>query len=118
LLRTCVMLGLALLVAAAAQAAVLVEAENYVASYNTGGIGIQIVACSGASGGYAVEGVDVPGEWIEIPVTVPEIYGYADTLRSAGETGVESDLEMRIVSAFPGGGDVISTYHTVGLGIT
>jgi hypothetical protein len=112
-----VVLAVAVLAATAASAAVKVEAESYVASYNIGGNGIGIVSCSAASGGYAVEGFDVVGEWIEMMVTIPETYGYADTLRSAGEYGVESDIAMAIFSAYPGGGDVSSAYHTVGEGI-
>lgn len=112
-----IILGLALLAATAAPAAILVEAENFVASYNAGGSSIAWVSCSGASGGRAVEGVDTVGDWIEIMVTVAETYGYADSLRSAGEYDVQSDLEMRIFGAYPGGGDVASAYHTIGQGI-
>jgi hypothetical protein len=109
--------GLAVLVPASAAQAIIVEAESYVASYNIGGNPIYIVSCSYASGGLAVDGFDTPGEWIEVAVSIPEIYGYADSLRSAGDTGIQSDLRATIFGADPYGGDVISNYHTVGQGI-
>jgi hypothetical protein len=107
----------AVLAATAAPAAILVEAESFVASHNAGGGIIYTVSCSGASGGYAVEGVDTVGDWIEMMVTIPETYGYSDSLHSAGSYGIESDFAMTIFGASPGGGDAASAYHTVGLGI-
>jgi hypothetical protein len=108
---------LAVLGATAGSASILVEAESFVASYNAGGNSIAIQSCSGASGGYAVEGFDFVGDWIEMMVTIPETYSYADSMRSAGEYAVESDIAMSIFGAYPGGGDVTSAYHTVGEGI-
>jgi hypothetical protein len=119
--RTFVAVGLAMGVAVAGLAtaarAVTVEAENFIASYNAGGEEIYWLSCSGASGGRAVEGVDTAGDWIEIAVDIPETYGYADTLRSAGNTLEESNFQVTIPGACPGGGDASSTYHTVGMGI-
>ncbi|MFZ1947096.1 MAG: hypothetical protein WAW06_06085 [bacterium] len=109
--------GLAIAGLATSAQAVTAEAENFIASYNAGGEEIYWLGCSGASGGRAVEGVDTAGDWIEIAVDVPTTYGYADTLRSAGNTLEESYFQVTIPGACPGGGDVVSTYHTVGLGI-
>lgn len=100
-----------------AQADIVVEAENFVNHYNAGGLDIVWVSCSGASGGRAVEGFDTTGDWIEIAVNVPETYVYVDSLRSAGELDAESDIELKIFGAEPGGTDVTSGYHTIGLGI-
>lgn len=96
---------------------ITIEAESYTNSFNTGGTAIYVTACSGASGGYAVEGFDAPGEWIEITLTTPELAAYGDTLRSAGLYGYDSDMRITIMNGAPGGGDVESYYHPVGLGI-
>lgn len=109
--------GLVIAGLAAQAGAITVEAENFVASYNAGGEDIYWLGCSGASGGRAVEGVDTAGDWIEIAVDVPETYVYTDTLRSAGNSGEESYFQVTIGGAYPGGGDVVSTYHTLGMGI-
>jgi len=108
---------LIILSAGTAQAAIVVEAENFGNHYNAGGNDIAWVSCSAASGGRAVEGFDTTGDWIEIAVTVPDTYVYVDSLRSAGLAGAESDVELKIFGAEPGGTDVTSGYHTIGLGI-
>ena len=97
--------------------AIIVEAESYVASNDIGGIVIYVTACSGASGGRAVEGFDTPGEWIEVVVNVPVAGSYADSIRSAGLLNYESDLGSTIFSGGPGGTDLNSAYHTLGMGI-
>jgi hypothetical protein len=117
LARSLLLIGLALLVSASGAQAIVVEAESYVASYNAGGDPIYVVSCTAASGGLAVEGFDMPGDWIEVVLNVPEIYGYADSLRSAGDTNVQSDIRTTVFGADPDGGDVLSYYHTIGQGI-
>lgn len=96
---------------------IMIEAEDYVASHDIGGAVIQTVSCSAASGGEAVEGFDTPGEWIEVVLNVSHVGSYADWIRSAGLTGYESDLQSTVFGGGPGGADLVSTYHTVGLGI-
>jgi hypothetical protein len=96
---------------------ITVEAESYTNSFNAGGTAIYSTACSGASGGYAVEGFDAPGDWIEVTLTTPELAAYGDTLRSAGLYGYESDMRITIMNGAQGGGDLESYYHPVGLGI-
>ena len=108
---------LVLLVWASAAPAIVVEAESFVGSYNVGGDPIAVVDCSGASGGKAVEGFDTAGEWIEVILNVPEPYAYVDSVRSAGYLQEETDLATTVFGAAPGGEDVISAYHLVGLGI-
>ena len=100
-----------------AQADIRVEAENFVNHYDAGGLEIVWVSCSAASGGRAVEGFDTIGDWIEIAVNVPQTYIYVDSLRSAGLVGAESNVGLTIFGAEPGGADVTSGYHTIGLGI-
>ncbi|HVP58779.1 MAG TPA: hypothetical protein VMU02_11855 [bacterium] len=113
-----VLLGILVLLCSASGAyAIIIEAESYVASYNAGGDAIHIVTCTAASGGLAVEGFDTPGDWIEVVLNVPQVYGYVDSLRSAGETGYQSDIRATVFGANPDGGDILSYYHTLGEGI-
>ncbi len=63
---------------------VTIEAEGYTSSNNGGGAGITKPFCSGASGTYAVEGVDSTGDWIEIPFHLPEATCFRDSLRGEG----------------------------------
>lgn len=74
----------ALLVSAAFADTIILEAEDYVASYNAGGDPIYVTYCSGASGGYAVDGYDTAGDYIELRVVLDMAAEYDDTLRSAG----------------------------------
>ena len=96
---------------------ITIEAETYTNSFDAGGNTIDLVSCTAASGGWAVEGFDWPGDWIELSLTTPELGAYADTLRSAGLYGYESDLRLTIFNGSQGGENLISYYHPVGLGI-
>jgi len=62
---------------AAGGLSVLVEAESYTDGYDMGGASIMPVACTSASGGFAVDGLDIPGEWIEVKATVADEACYA-----------------------------------------
>jgi hypothetical protein len=117
LARSLMILGLVLLLASSQAHALVIEAESFVASHNAGGDPIVVISCSAASGNYAVEGFDSPGDWIELVLNVPAIYGYVDTLRSAGYLYYESNLRTTVFGADPNGGDVVSAYHTIGAGI-
>jgi len=96
---------------------IVIEAEDLTDFHDIGGTLIHLVTCSGASGGHAVEGFDTPGEWIEIVFQVDSAGIYADSLRSAGNLGWESDLRVTIFNSGPQGEDLYSTFHTYGQGI-
>ena len=113
----CVLLALVIMPAAIYAHDITLEAEDYVNSFDTGGTAIYVTACSGASGGYALEGFDSPGDWIEMVLTIDELGAYADTLRSAGLYGYESDMRITIMEGAPDGGDIESYYSPIGLGI-
>ena len=107
---------LAVLTAPAPAAPILLEAEAYISSHNAGGTSIYVTACSGASGGLAVEGYDYPGDYIEMRVMLPEGGAYADRFRSAGEDLTSTDHAVTI--RVEGGPEVATSgYHTVGMGI-
>jgi hypothetical protein len=95
---------------------ILVEAESFTGSYNAGGASILWVSCSGASGGMAVEGLDYPGDWIEVALNIWN-GSFADSMRSAGLLDSASTLRSTVFSAGPGGGDLTSLFSTYGLGI-
>jgi hypothetical protein len=79
-----------------------VEIEDYVDSHDDeeGSMYIVAAACSQASGGAMVRGLDYPGEWVEIPFTVPAYGTYEVTLRYAALKG--DSLEAAVT--FPGCG--------------
>lgn len=96
---------------------IVIEGETFVASQDLGGLPIAWTYCSGASGGKAVDGLDIPGEWIELVLETPDVGSFTDSLRSAGLLDEESDLRSTVVNGGPGGTDLVSSFHTVGLGI-
>ncbi len=63
------------------------EAENFIASHNIGGGDVYVRSCSAASGGYAVDGLDREGEWIQLALELPESFCFFDSVRSAGSLG-------------------------------
>ena len=75
-----------------------VEAEGLATFYNYSGTTIGTVACSGASGRFAIQGVDFPGEWIEIPFTVTSAVAFVDSLRSSGYTNEHRQLSVHFIS--------------------
>jgi hypothetical protein len=107
----------AFLVFASNACGIVLEGEDFIASQDLGGLPIAWTYCSGASGGRALDGLDMPGEWIELVLSVPDAGSYADSLRSAGLLEQESDLQSTVVSGGPGGVDLVSSFHTAGLGI-
>ena len=111
-----VLLSGALITSPAFADTIVLEAENYVASYNAGGYPIYVTYCSGASGGYAVDGYDTVGDWIELKVVLDLAGAYDDTLRSAGELYVFSQHRARFRR--PSGPNfATSNYVTYGYGI-
>jgi hypothetical protein len=107
----------ALLLVASSGHCIVIEGEDFVASQDLGGIPIAWTYCSGASGGKALDGLDIQGEWIELVLDTPDAGSFTDSLRSAGLLDEESNLRSTVVNGGPGGTDLMSSFHTVGLGI-
>jgi hypothetical protein len=63
------------------------EADQVYTWGNIGGITIQHVNCDGALNGRAIDGMDMPGEWIAWHLVLSEPFCFVDSLRSAGTTG-------------------------------
>lgn len=107
---------LALTAPAAYAVPIILEAEDYVGSFNVGGDPIYVTLCSGASGGYAVEGYDFPGDYIELEVDITQAGDYDDILRSGGELYVYSEHFARY--RIKGGSTFnYATFSTMGMGI-
>jgi hypothetical protein len=108
---------MAALAAAAAHATpIILEAEDYVGSWNMGGDPIYVTLCSGASGGYAVEGYDYIGDFIEFRVVITQAGEYDDILRSGGELYEFSEHFARFRRE-NGGTFTYATFSTMGMGI-
>ena len=75
-----------------------VEAENLTDFYNYSGTTIGTVSCSAASGRLAIQGVDFPGEWIEIPFTLTSAVAFVDSLRSSGYTNERRQFSVHFIS--------------------
>jgi hypothetical protein len=63
------------------------EAEDLIDSHNISGGDIYIRGCSAASEGYAVDGLDREGEWIQLALDLTEGFCFVDSVRSAGSLG-------------------------------
>lgn len=111
-----VIFTIALAASAAHAAPIILEAEDYVSAWNMGGDPIYITLCSGASGGYAVEGYDYIGDFIELRVVLPRAGQYDDILRSGGELYEFSEHFARFRRE-NGGTITFTTYSTMGMGI-
>jgi hypothetical protein len=77
------------------------EAEDYIASHNISGGDIYIRGCSAASEGYAVDGLDREGEWIQLALELPEGFCFVDSVRSAGSLGTIRRYAIHFESISP-----------------
>ncbi len=99
--------------------AVSLEAEDYAAFHEAGGALITVVSCSAARGGLAVDGLDVPGDYLEWPLTLTHPLVFRDSLRSAGAIGLTRRYAVLFLPAAGGApvaGDTLTTVQ--GLGVT
>ncbi|MFH1841615.1 MAG: hypothetical protein ABIF77_00270 [bacterium] len=110
--RTGVVIGLLALVSLAGvqsvQATVYeVEGETYYAWHNIGGRIIQITTCHAASGGLLAAGLDMPGEWLRVQITLPGSTCYEDLVGFMGYDGDENSVRMTMYG--PDSWDVAAT---------
>jgi hypothetical protein len=82
------------------------EAEEFEAygSYNIGGADIAVSYCSYASGGLAVDGLDVPGEWFKLKVTISSGACYSSRMDYQSAYGDTTQLAVRLLD-YPHVGD-------------
>jgi hypothetical protein len=97
---------------APADGVILLEGESYVASHDLGGYSIHIVSCQSASGGYAADGIDQPGEWIELDLTLAGTHGYAARLALQGWPDETSTLHLTLIPQAGGDAPTADFSHT------
>jgi hypothetical protein len=83
-----------------ARVSIEVEGESFVANMNQGGLPIRASTCFNASGGYVAEGLDIPGDWIELEITLPWTRCYADWIGCQGR--LEQSNTVRLTVFEPG----------------
>ena len=89
------------------------------ASVNAGGNPIQIVSCSAARGGQAVDGLDAAGDYIEWDLTLTQEFTFRDSLRSAGTIGLRRQFALHFLPGAGGPAVACDTLTTsAGRGIT
>jgi len=89
------LLLLAALPRAAPAGDILIEAESYIDSHDIAIPQIQRVSCESASSYLAVDGVDTQGEWIALPLTLPERFCFFDKLASAANPSYVRTWEIQ-----------------------
>jgi hypothetical protein len=92
------------------------EGEDYTGSFDLGGYPIARAFCAGASNMHVAHGIDLPGEWIEIPVNILEAGCYDSWVRVQGFPDVTSTLRMTFIDAGPSGEDLTAEYTYAGQG--
>jgi hypothetical protein len=95
------------------------EAETFTNSGNAGGAGVEAVACSGASNGRGVKGVDSPGDWMAWRHEFTTRTCFTDSLRSQGQAGFARDYAVLYEPDFPAttsSGDTTLTATGAGIG--
>ncbi|UCF04142.1 MAG: hypothetical protein JSV33_09315 [bacterium] len=79
---------------------IMIEAEDYIDSFDIALDSIQVVVGFGCSGGYYVMGLDYPDEWTEYNVGIDSLGAYSASLLCRGDIGVPYHLQL--VSEVPG----------------
>ena len=95
------------------------EAETYEMSGSAGGADVQAIACSGASGGLGVKGVDSPGDWMAWRHEFTTRTCFTDSLRSQGQAGFARNFVVLYEPDAPvttSGGDTTMTIAGAGIG--
>ena len=109
-----IVLCLVLLVATSGWATaetIRLEAENLVNSYDhIGSVPITSVPCGGASGGRAIEGFDIEGEWIELRLVLDRPVDCLYGIQSAGNLG---EVRQYSVAFLPASGQSASPQGTL-----
>ncbi len=98
--------------AAAAAEDLIIEGEEYQSYgwHDLGGVAIHPEYCSGASGYYAASGLDVPGEWIRLKITIPVDGCYRTTIAYQSEYSDHVQLLLRVADA-PGPGQELTSEY-------
>ncbi len=94
-----------------------IEGETFVASHNTGGFNIGVAFCGSASGYYVADGIDQPGEWIELALTLPANTIYTARLAVQGWPGEFNILQLEFLPAAGAGSRSSTEFRFTGIGV-
>ena len=88
------------------------EAEEFptYGSHNIGGEDIRESYCSYASGGLAVDGLDVPDEWFKLKVTFPQGGCYSSRIDYQSAYGDTAQLTVRLLDYATSGDELRADY--------
>jgi len=84
---------------ALASPTIQVEAEDYSSYHDLGGMLIQNVPCVGTSGSTVTDGIDVPGEWINLSLNIQTAGCYRVIGAFQSKTGYQISVLLTIVGA-------------------
>jgi hypothetical protein len=95
---------------------ILVEGEDFglYGSHDLGGMPIAALFCTGASGYYAANGLDVPGEWILLKVDVPDAGCYSSKLAYQAAYDDDVNLRVRMIDAPAPDDEILVDYRLTG----
>ena len=78
-----------------------IELEDYTDHLDLGGRSIAVAYCGAASKDYAVEGLDLAGEYVEVPVRVPGTGTYRAHVYYSAGTETSIDVRVTMTNAGP-----------------
>ncbi|MFH1313847.1 MAG: hypothetical protein ABIJ00_11565 [Candidatus Eisenbacteria bacterium] len=93
--------GVAKVLVAGAAKAFDVELEDYTDHLDLGGYGISVSYCGAASKQHAVEGLDIAGEYLEVPVRVPGTGTYIASVWYSTNIGFSIEVQVTVIDAGP-----------------
>lgn len=101
---------------AGASVAYRAEAESFAAFQDLGGGEIRVSDCFGASEYKIVDGVDLAGEWIEVPVSLQRSGCYLPVI--AYQAGAEWKIGLRVtvLDAHGPGTNYVAEFSLIGTG--
>jgi len=118
MLRCLLCTVLLLAAGASSETALLVEAEHYTDWLDLAGMyTIGMSFCEDASGEYSVDGLDASGEWIRVPVTIPQTGSYDCRLHCQGLVGETSTVQLALLRGGAPSPELPVEFHFTGVGI-
>jgi hypothetical protein len=79
------------------QGVIAIEGESYFNHRDHGGGMIRISYCSAASGHYIVDGIDSPGDWIDLELSLPFTGCLDDLIGCQGYYNYTSTIQMSVI---------------------
>jgi hypothetical protein len=94
-----------------------IEGESYTSTHDIAGNPIMSGDVGGCSGGYALLGMDWPGEWVNYVVTFDTLGYYSTSVVCKGSAGITCTLKATFFPIMPGESQSVF-YSFVGSGIS